>query len=108
MDGFVALEASPQGGELITKPITFAGENLFVNFRTKAGGELRVEIQDPSGQPLEGFSLADCQPLSGDEIEQPVAWNSNGGLKKLAGRPIRLRFVLKAGDLYAYQFRPGR
>ena len=55
VDGFVALEASPKGGELITKPITFAGENLFVNFKTQAGGKLRVEIQDASGTPHQRF-----------------------------------------------------
>ncbi len=108
VDGFVALEASPQGGELLTKPITFAGENLFVNFKTKAGGKLRVEIQDASGTPLKAFALADCKPLSGDEIEQAVAWNSDGRLKDLAGKPIRLRFLLADGDLYSYQFRAGK
>ncbi len=104
VDGFVSFQAKPQGGELITKPVIFEGDQLFVNFKTQGQGRLRVELLDETGSPLKGFSLADCQPLQGDEIEQAIPWKS-ANLKQHAGQPVRLRFVLEDGELYAYQFR---
>lgn len=48
-DGFVALHARRAPGELITKPFTFQGKKLELNFATSAAGHLRVELQDESG-----------------------------------------------------------
>ena len=104
LDGFVSLRAGAQDGEAITKPIEFSGDGLFVNCKTGPKGRLRVEIQEASGKPIEGFSLADCEPFSGDELDQSILWKA-GDLKSLAGKPIRLRFVLEDGDLFSYQFR---
>ncbi len=107
LDGFVSLEAGPKGGELITKPLEFAGDALFVNCKTHAKGRLRVEIQDLEGKPWQGFSLADCRPFQGDALDQSIQWK-NADLKQLAGKPIRLRFVLADGDLYSFQFCPAK
>jgi hypothetical protein len=35
-----------------------------------------------------------------------VSWKNGTDLNSLAGRPIRLRFVLKDADVYSMQFRP--
>lgn len=107
VDGFVSLRAKPEGGELITKPIIFAGDRLSLNFETRNKGQLQVELQDLDGQPIKSFTLADCQPLQGDEVDQTVTWK-NADLAPLAGRPVRLRFVLKDGDLYSYQFQSAK
>ena len=39
----------------------------------------------------------------GDSLDAAIAWK-DGDLAKLAGRPIRLRFVLKDADVYALRF----
>jgi hypothetical protein len=104
LDGFVSLRAGSKGGEAVTKPIQFTGDQLFVNGKTNSTGRLRVEIQDRSGKVIEGYSLADCQPFTGDELDKAISWKT-GDLKQLAGQPIRLRFVLEDGDLFSYQFR---
>src|SRR5690606_22128505 len=66
VDGFVSVNAPLSGGELVTKPLTFAGSDLFVNFSTSAAGSIRVEIQDEGGTPIDGFRLDDCQEIFGD------------------------------------------
>ena len=104
LDGFVSLYAPLAGGELITRPVTFAGSQLSLNLSTSAAGTVRVEIQDVSGQPLPGFSLADCEPLYGDALEQIVVWKNRPSLEPLAGRPVRLRFEVRDADLYSYHF----
>jgi len=106
LDGFVSVEAGADGGELLTKPITFAGKTLALNFATSAAGSVRVEIQDLDGNPLLGFALADCEPLFGDTIERAIRWQQGSDVSALAGRPVRLRFVLNDAEVYAYRFAP--
>ncbi len=104
VDGFVSVRADAQGGELLTKPVTFTGKRLLLNFATGEGGSVRVEVQDANGKPIDGFALADCEPLSGDEIGHAAQWQAGSNLQALASRPIRLRFALKNADLYSLQF----
>ncbi len=37
-DGFVSVNAGYSGGELLTKPLIFDGDNLILNFATSALG----------------------------------------------------------------------
>jgi hypothetical protein len=89
------------GGELITKPLTFTGKSLALNFATSAAGDIRVEIQDTHGKPLPGFALDDCKPIFGDSVERVVA-----DVSSLVGKTVRLRFVLKDADVFAFRFAP--
>ena len=45
------------------------------------------------------------EEVFGDEIERVVRWEKGSDVGSLAGRAIRLRFVMTAADLYAIQFR---
>jgi hypothetical protein len=104
LDGFATVHASYRGGEVITKPVVFDGTKLELNYSTSAAGSVRVEVQDENGRPLPGLGLADCSDLIGDEVERVFAWKTDA-LAGLSGKPVRLRFVLKDADLYAYRFR---
>jgi hypothetical protein len=104
LDGFVSLHADGRGGEMLTHPLTFAGKSLAINFSTSAAGSVRVEIEDQGGKPMPDFSLDDCPETFGDQIDRVVVWRQGGDLSKLAGRPVRLRFVMKDADLYAIRF----
>ena len=105
MDGFVSVCAPLSGGELLTRPVVFAGSKLVLNYSTSAAGSVQVELQDAQGVPLRGFALADCYEIYGDQIERVVTWKDNSDLGKFAKAPVRLRFVLKDADLYSIQFR---
>jgi len=78
---------------------------LVINFATSAAGSVRIEVQDADGKPIEGFALADCPETFGDAIERTVRWKAGPDVSRLAGRPVRLRFVLKDADLYSFRFR---
>ena len=43
--------------------------------------------------------------FSGDEIERVVHWQSGSDVRKLAGLPVRLRFIIRDADLYSLRFR---
>ena len=104
LDGFVSVQAPYAGGEFITKPFIFSGEKLSLNFATSAVGGLLVEVQTADGKPIEGFSQQDCRELIGDRIDQTVTWKHGTDVSRLAGKPIRLRIVMKDADLYSLQF----
>jgi hypothetical protein len=105
-DGFVSIQAPFAGGGFVTKPITFQGGRLTLNFSTSAAGVIRVEIQDAHGKPLPGFALNDCSEVFGDDLQRTVTWKHGSDVGKLAGRPVRLRFTLSDADLYSFQFQP--
>ncbi len=104
LDGFVSVNAGWKGGEVVTKPLTFSGSKLTMNFATSAAGSMRVEIQDADGKPIEGFSLADCPDHFGDTVERVVTWKNGADVSVLEGRAVKLRFQLKDADLYSFQF----
>ena len=105
LDGLASVRASYKGGEMTTKPLTFSGKGLYVNYATSAPGGMRVEIQDAQGKPIPGYSLAESRELIGNEVDRIVSWKSGTDVGQLAGTPIRLRFVMKDADLFAVQFR---
>lgn len=104
IDGFVSMNAPLKGGEFTTKPITFTGKELKLNFSTSAAGGITVELQTPDGTPIEGFTEADCIELFGDTISRPVTWKQGSDVSKLAGQPIKLKIKLKDADLYSFKF----
>jgi hypothetical protein len=101
MDGFVSINGPLSGGTFLTKPLTFDGETLTMNYATSAAGSIQVEIQDIEGHAIPGFELTDV--IYGDQIDGPIVWKGQD-LRPLAGAPIRLRVVLKDADLYAFRF----
>ena len=99
--GFASAHAGAAGGEFTTRPLTFTGKHLILNYATSAAGSIQVEIQDDQGKPIPGHSLTDMKPLFGDELDAVIHWKAGSDLSALIGKPVRFRFVLKDADLFA-------
>jgi len=104
LDGFASLHADYAGGEMTTKPFTFTGKALHLNLSTGAAGTVAVEIQDAEGKPLPGFTLDDCKAISYDDIDRVIAWKAGSDVSALAGKPVRLRWILKDADVFSFRF----
>lgn len=104
LDGFVSARADYAGGEVLTKPLTFTGNHLTLNFSTSAVGSIRVEIQDEAGQPIPGFATADCVEVIGNEVDRTVRWKNGSSVAALANKTVRLRFMIRDADLFALKF----
>lgn len=104
LDGFASLHADYAGGEMISKPFTFTGKALHLNLSTGVTGSVAVEIQDAEGKPLPGFTLDDCLAISYDDIDRVIAWKSGSDVSALAGKPIRLRWMLRDADVFSFRF----
>ena len=104
-DGFVSVNAGAAGGELLTKPLIFSGSKLQLNFSSSAVGGVRIEVQTADRTAVPGYTLDDAVELYGDSIEQTYAWTSGADVSALAGKTVRLRFVLADADVYSFRFR---
>lgn len=105
IDGFASLHAGFERGEVITRPVIFSGSELVLNLSTSIVGQVRIEIQDADGNPLPGLALGNCTPITDDAIERVVSWGERTDLSEYAGIPVRLRFVIRDGDIYSFRFR---
>jgi hypothetical protein len=90
-DGFASMGET---GLLTTRQVKFKGKHLFVNLN----GELRVELVDEAGK-----LLATSKTVSGDNTKQRVELP---GLADLAGKPVKFRFQVAKGSLYAFWVTP--
>lgn len=104
VDGFIGAEAAYTGGELTTRALTFSGSKLRLNVATGAGGIVRVEIQDDSGHPLEGFEAEDADEINGNYPQVQASWKGSPDVASLAGRKVRLKFLMRDANLYSFQF----
>jgi len=65
----------------------------------------RVELLDASDQPIQGFSREEATALYENHVCLPVTWKANRSVASLAGKPIKIRFLMRDCRLYAFQFR---
>ncbi len=98
-------------GTLTTIPIDSpqgTARKLTVNLEgiATAGATFAAEVLDAaSGEPIKGYSKADCLPVRNDSLAVPIVWK--GGAELPTGRELRLRFYLSGRDLrfYSFEFR---
>jgi hypothetical protein len=100
LDGFASLHAGWRGGTASTRPFTYQGRKLALNFSTSAAGSVRVAI------PELGLSLQNCEEMIGDRLEREVRWRGAPAnvLAQAAGKPVRLHFAIQDADVYSFQF----
>lgn len=103
-DGFTSVSAGEKEGELVSGHLSMEGSKLTVNARVLEGGQLCAELQDPSGKPYPGFELSASVPYSGDSLDAAVEWKGAPDLGALRGKPMRIRWVLRQAELYAFKF----
>ena len=104
LDGFASLHAPYEGGTFVSKPLTFSGKKLSLNFSTSAAGGLKVQLEQADGTPYPGFALNDCKEIIGNEIARNVLWTNGIDVSSLAGKTVRIRMFLKDADLYSLKF----
>lgn len=103
LDGFVSVQprSSQRPGVLTTRPFVFLGDQILANVDSRKGS-LRVEVLDSDKNPIDGFTLADCQPFRGDDVRHPLRWNGSSDCRPIQGRAIRLRFHLDRSKLFSF------
>ena len=97
LDGFISLDAGGEGGTIRTVQFRLPEGKLLVN--ADAGlGRLQVEALDANGELVD-----ESVPLNSDKTRYEVKW-TKGGLAKLPGRVMSLRFKIQDASLYSFWF----
>ena len=104
LDGFVSADAGPEGSEIVTRPVVFAGDRLTLNADCGGLGEIWVELQHGDGTAVAGHSLRDAISIDRNGTAQEIWWKAGPDVGQLAGKPVRLRFKMRSAKLYAFQF----
>jgi len=104
LDGFYSADASYAGGWLTTPPIIFKGKSLELNINTSSAGSARVAILGENHEPIAGYSLEECDTIMTNNVQHTVTWKQKADLSALAGKPVRLKFVMRSAKLFAFQF----
>ncbi len=96
-DGYVSLDADPVGGYVVTKPVHFGTEGLYVNADVSRGW-LRVGLCETDGTFAKGFEPEACEVFKGNATRRRVKWNS--GEKVPMDRDLKVRVEFSAGRLF--------
>jgi hypothetical protein len=104
-DGFASMDAGEAEGTLTTRPVSFRGKYLFVNVDAPQG-ELRVEVLDKDDRVIRPFSSDNCLPVRADRTLQVVRWQGANDLADVVSKPVKFRFHLKNGRIYAFWVSP--
>ena len=93
-DGFVSLDPEHEQGALITHPIAIEGTRLHLNAEIRQGGQIVVQIQEPTGT-----KIAESEPIGEGQtdIRVPFASETLAPFKR-----SRLSVALSNASLYSF------
>ena len=79
-DGYVSVEAESYAPGVLTthRFRQESGGTVQVNVDA-AAGELRYEVLEDTGQPIPGYTAADCDPIRIDTMDGMLSWDGVPG-----------------------------
>ena len=99
-DGFASYKAGYKPRTMRTRPFTFDGDTLSLNFRTSARGYVTVSFLDEYGNAIEGY--VSC-PHFGDTADRIIDFDKP--LSELRGKEVSLNFTMSDAEIYSMTFR---
>ncbi len=111
-DRFAAIRADFKEGELLTRPMLWPEGDLVLNATlqrypqshpSSGGGRISIEVRDESNRPLEAWSGSRRAEHTSSRPGAKVVWPEGRSLREMAGRQIRLAFLLQDARLYSFQ-----
>ena len=102
-DRWVGYHSATEEAELLTRPIEAAG-SLTLNAATQGDGDIRVALAGAWGEEIEGYTLEDATPITGDSLRQVVRW---GDRTRLPGGHGALRLRIRSRNASVWAFTVG-
>ena len=105
VDGFCSRDAGDERGSLLTRPITFDGQRLYVNADIADGGHVKAGFEDLEGRPIGGYALSDSHGATGDSVAHEMRWRGRLQLGAVGRRPVRMAIELRNASLFSFSLR---
>ena len=89
LDGFVSVQSAGfTEGVVVARPYHWSACELRVNVQSPTS-DLKVQLQDETGRPFDGFSTGEMEAVRTDAVDAPVSWKGKGrDLRELTGRMV--------------------
>ena len=100
-DGFACYTSGGDEKVLVTKPITFKGDTLHLNFETSAYGYIYVSILDENGCEI---SNGESVEVFGNTIDRRVVFENLKDLSQFESKKVRIKFRMRDAKLYSIKF----
>jgi len=97
VDGFAAKKATLDPQKLVTKPFTFDGSELEINFATSALGYIKFTLRAEDGTAIH------TSEVFGDKIDRIVGFE-DGSVADFAGKTVVLEAEMSDASLYSFKF----
>ena len=97
MDGLFSWSTNFKGGTVLTKPFTFEGSKMSVNFATSAFGYLCIPFCDEQGAEIPSYNSG---RLFGNTIDRPCDFEKS--LTELNGKTVRMKISMKDAEFYSF------
>ena len=101
-DGWISSRASSVGS-MLSRVFTAPNAGLNLNADTGIGGEIRIEVLNADGTPIESYCGANAALYKGDGTDAMIKW-SKGTMSVLPEVPFRLRISMEKAEIYALEF----
>lgn len=98
LDGFASLHADDEEKLVITKPFTYDGDNLYINFASSAFGYIYFTLVSEDGERFES-----CETF-GNTVDRRVIFNDTSAVSKLSGKKVTLEMRMFDSDIYSMRF----
>ena len=97
-DGFFSLKSTYKPCTLKTKPFTFEGSQLHLNFATSVAGGMVLTLVTEDGQRYE------TSEIFGDSTDRVIKFNGLDDLSSLAGKVVTMEATMRDSHLYSLKF----
>lgn len=97
LDGLFSWKSDFKGGTVMTKPLTFDGNKMNINFETSALGYIQIDICDENEKEIDGYSSG---RIFGNSVNRPCDFDKP--LCALKGRTVRMKISMKDAQLYSF------
>lgn len=104
---FSGIEADPEG-RMTIKAVQRTRDELRLNYRCKPGGSIAAELLHsetsrihPDADPIPGFTFADSDLLTGDELSRPMTWQGKSNLSQI-GDTVAIRLKMFQAKIFAF------
>jgi len=93
-----ALRADEEG-QFDTFSLKVTGQQLRLNVKVHRAGEIRAGLVG-----IEGRSVIDCDPITGDHLEHTVTWKGDSHLRIDLDAGVTLRFRMRSAELFGFEW----
>ncbi|MBN2292204.1 MAG: hypothetical protein JXM70_07250 [Pirellulales bacterium] len=101
-DGFASLNAGDTPGRVITRPLQFQGNTLYVNSDVADNGWIKGAVLSRDSKPIDGCTIDESTPLTKDTTRGRMTWKSKSELTLPGEKHFRIQFELKNAKLYSF------